>query len=63
MQFCATWVAVLLDYHPPNKMLIFDQLKKDDPRMRVVAGIILSGFSLLLGGLWWVQIVSSRDYK
>lgn len=31
--------------------------------MRVVAGMILSGFALLLGGLWWVQIVSSRDYK
>jgi penicillin-binding protein 2 len=44
-------------------MLIFDQLKKDDLRMRVVAGMILSGFALLLGGLWWVQIVSSRDYK
>jgi penicillin-binding protein 2 len=44
-------------------MLIFDQLKKEDPRMRVVAAVFLSGLGLLLGGLWWVQIVSSRDYK
>lgn len=44
-------------------MLIFDQLKKDDPRMRVVAVSMLSGFALLLVGLWWVQIVSSRDYQ
>jgi len=44
-------------------MLIFDQLKKDDPRMRVVAVVMLGGLGLLLGGLWWVQIVSSRDYQ
>jgi penicillin-binding protein 2 len=44
-------------------MLIFDQLKKDDPELRVVALGILGGLGVLLAGLWWVQIVSARDYR
>ena len=44
-------------------MLIFDQLKKDDPHLRLVALGVLSGLLVLLGGLWWVQIVSARDYR
>jgi penicillin-binding protein 2 len=43
-------------------MLIFDQLKKDDPRLRAVAVLVLSGLGVLLAGLWWVQVVSARDY-
>ena len=44
-------------------MLIFDQLKKDDAQLRAVALAMLGGLSLLLVGLWWVQIVSARDYR
>jgi penicillin-binding protein 2 len=44
-------------------MLIFDQLKKDDPHLRWVAIIVLSGLGVLLAGLWWVQVVSARDYQ
>src|SRR5262245_32752547 len=44
-------------------MLIFDQLRKDDPPLRVVALVVLGGLSILLAGLWWVQIVSVRDYQ
>src|SRR5262245_20392671 len=44
-------------------MLIFDQLKKHDPHLKVVGLLILSGLLALLGGLWWTQIVSSRDYQ
>lgn len=44
-------------------MLIFDQLKKDDPRLRAVAVMVLAGLALLLGGLWWVQVVSGRHYQ
>jgi len=44
-------------------MLIFDQLKKDDPRLRAVAIMFLAGLALLLGGLWWVQVVSGRHYQ
>jgi penicillin-binding protein 2 len=44
-------------------MLIFDQLKKDDPQLRVVALLVLGGLGLLLAGLWWVQVVSARDYE
>src|SRR5882724_10051872 len=44
-------------------MLIFDQLKKDDPRLRWLVIVVLSGFVVLVAGLWWVQIVSTRDYQ
>jgi penicillin-binding protein 2 len=44
-------------------MLIFDQLKKDDPHLRMVAIAVLSGLGVLLAGLWWVQVVSARDYQ
>jgi penicillin-binding protein 2 len=44
-------------------MLIFDQLKRDDPQLRVVTLGILGGLGVLLAGLWWVQIVSARDYR
>src|SRR6266436_5065220 len=44
-------------------MLVFDQLKKDDPRLRWLVIVVLSGFLVLLAGLWWVQIVSARDYQ
>src|SRR5436190_4638669 len=44
-------------------MLIFDQLKKNDPPLRWLALAIAAGFLVLLVGLWWVQIVSARDYR
>jgi penicillin-binding protein 2 len=44
-------------------MLIFDQIRKDDPQLRAVALVVLGGLGLLLGGLWWVQVVSARDYQ
>jgi penicillin-binding protein 2 len=44
-------------------MLVFDQLKKSEPQLRALAMVILSGLLILLGGLWWVQIVSARDYR
>ena len=44
-------------------MLIFDQLKKDDPHLRLIAVLVLAGLAVLLTGLWWVQVVSVRDYR
>jgi penicillin-binding protein 2 len=44
-------------------MLIFDQLKKDDLQLRLVALAVLGGLGALLGGLWWVQVVNARDYQ
>jgi penicillin-binding protein 2 len=44
-------------------MLIFDQLKKNDPQLRLLAAIVFFGMAILLGGLWWVQIVSTQDYQ
>lgn len=44
-------------------MLIFDELKKNDPQLRVVAAILAAGLFILFAGLWWVQIVSAREYQ
>lgn len=44
-------------------MLVFDQLNKDDPQLRFLATVVLGGMLILLGGLWWIQIVSSRSYQ
>ena len=44
-------------------MLIFDQLKKNDPQLRLLAALIFCGMAVLLAGLWWVQVVSARDYQ
>ena len=44
-------------------MLLFDQLKKNDPHLRLLAIVVFAGMCVLAAGLWWVQIVSSRDYQ
>ena len=43
-------------------MLIFDQLKKSDPQLRVLAWLVALGVAILLGGLWFLQVFSSRRY-
>ncbi len=44
-------------------MLIFDELKKNDPQLRFLAVVLAAGLLLLLAGLWWVQVVSARQYE
>ena len=44
-------------------MFIFDQLKRDDPALRLVSLGVLGGLASLLAGLWWVQVVRGRDYQ
>src|SRR5262245_43577613 len=44
-------------------MLIFDQLKKNDPQLRFLAVVVGGSMLLLLAVLWWMQIVSARDYR
>ena len=44
-------------------MLVFDELKKNDPQLRLVAVMLTGGLFILLVGLWWVQVVSSRQYQ
>jgi penicillin-binding protein 2 len=44
-------------------MLIFDQLKKDDPQLRFLAIVVLAGMLILLTGLWWVQLVSTKYFQ
>ena len=44
-------------------MLVFDELKKNDPQLRLVAVMLAVGLCILLAGLWWVQVVSAREYQ
>jgi penicillin-binding protein 2 len=44
-------------------MLVFDELKKNDPQLRFVAMALAAGLFILLAGLWWVQIVSGGEYQ
>ena len=44
-------------------MLVFDELKKNEPQLRLVAIGLAAGLVILLAGLWWVQVVSSHEYQ
>src|SRR5882762_2749937 len=44
-------------------MFVFGQLNKNDPHLRWVGLGMVAGFIVLVVGLWWVQIVSFRDYQ
>lgn len=44
-------------------MLIFDELKKNDPQLRLVAIGLAAGLFILLVGLWWVQVASAGEYE
>jgi penicillin-binding protein 2 len=44
-------------------MLVFDELKKNDPQLRLVAVGLAAGLFILLAGLWWVQIANAGQYR
>ncbi len=44
-------------------MLIFDQLKRSDRHLQLIAVVVLMGMCALVGRLWYVQIVSSSQYQ
>lgn len=44
-------------------MLVFDELKKNDFQLRLVAITLAAGLFILLAGLWWVQIVSAHEFQ
>ncbi|MEY4387688.1 MAG: hypothetical protein RLY20_2971 [Verrucomicrobiota bacterium] len=44
-------------------MFIFNQLKRDDPALRLVSVVLLAGLVILFAGLWWVQVVCGREYQ
>src|SRR4051812_44867581 len=43
-------------------MLFVDQVRRGDPRLRWVGILFFCGFAVLLGGLYYVQIVSQAKY-
>jgi penicillin-binding protein 2 len=44
-------------------MLVFDELKKNDLQLRLIAVMLVAGLFVLFVGLWWVQVVSAREYQ
>jgi penicillin-binding protein 2 len=44
-------------------MFVFDRLKGDSGRLRPIAVIVAAGMFVLLGGLWFVQIVYSKRFQ
>ena len=44
-------------------MLVVDELKKNEPSLRLVAVALAAGFCILLIGLWWIQVVSANEYR
>lgn len=44
-------------------MFFLDQVRRSDPRLRALALVIFLGFTVLLVGLWFVQVVSQRKYE
>lgn len=44
-------------------MLVFDQLKRGDPRLRWLAIGVLAGMFVLATGLWLLQVVNYKKYE
>jgi penicillin-binding protein 2 len=44
-------------------MFVIDVLKGDSQRLRPIAIIVAAGMTLLLGGLWFVQIVCAKRFQ
>lgn len=44
-------------------MLIVDQLRRGEPRLRALAVSMVAGLFILTAGLWYIQIVSARQYQ
>ena len=44
-------------------MLVVDELKKNDPQLRLMAVLLMAGLGVLLVGLWWIQVVSVQEYQ
>lgn len=44
-------------------MLIFDQLRKNDAQLQLLAAMLCFGLGILLAGLWWVQIVNANRFR
>jgi penicillin-binding protein 2 len=44
-------------------MFVIDSLQNRDRSLRLLAGGVLAGLLMLLGGLWYVQVISSERYQ
>lgn len=44
-------------------MVFFDHLRRDDRELRFLALLMFVGMCVLISGLWYIQIVSSRQYE
>lgn len=44
-------------------MLVFDQLKKNDTQLQLLALLFCLGLAALVAGLWWVQVVNASRHQ
>jgi penicillin-binding protein 2 len=44
-------------------MFVFDIFRQEARRMQVLTGTVALGMLLLLGGLWWVQVVCGKQFE
>ncbi len=44
-------------------MLVFDQLKRNDPQLQLLTILLCASLAVLFAGLWWVQIVNAGHYQ
>ncbi len=44
-------------------MLVFDQINKEDRHLRLLAVGLLAGLLVLLAGLWYVQVISTKRHQ
>ena len=44
-------------------MLVFDQLKRNDPQLQLLSILLCASLAVLFAGLWWVQIVNAGRYQ
>jgi penicillin-binding protein 2 len=56
------WQSAIGNPKSAIRMIVFDQLKKNDPHLRLITWGVLLGMGILFAGLWWVQIISYRHF-
>jgi penicillin-binding protein 2 len=44
-------------------MLVLDPLRRANPQIKLLAGVIFGGLGVLLIGLWWLQVVKRKEFQ
>jgi len=57
------WQSAIGNPKSEIRMIVFDQLKRNDLHLRLITWGVLLGMGILFAGLWWVQIISYRHFS